>query len=227
MIVKPRLCEVFLFTCANIHSMRDEAFEILKILFNQNGYRLYMVGGTTRDFLLGREYEDRDFVTDATPEQEKAFLPNADYQFAKFGSIRVKVAGIKVDITTLRVEGEYNDRRHPSYIKFVKDIQEDYVRRDFTINALYIDEAYQVHDFGTGIEDLNSGIIRFIGDPDKRILEDPLRIIRAERFAETLEFDIEEETKEALIRNRGLLDELNPDKVNEEKRKGWVDKYGK
>ena len=207
--------------------MRDEAFEILKILFNQNGYRLYMVGGTSRDFLLGRDYEDRDFVTDATPEEEKSFLPNAEYQFAKFGSIRVKVAGIKVDITTLRIEGEYNDKRHPSLVKFVKDIEEDYVRRDFTINAIYIDEAYQVHDFANGIDDLNSGIIKFIGDPDKRIAEDPLRIVRAERFAETLGFDLDETTKEAIMRNRGLLDELNPEKINEEKRKGWVDRYDK
>ncbi|MCQ2798276.1 MAG: hypothetical protein MJ220_00080 [Bacilli bacterium] len=207
--------------------MRDEAFEILKILYNQNGYRLYMIGGTSRDFLLGRDYVDRDFVTDATPEQEKEFLPNAEYQFAKFGSIKVKVAGIKVDITTLRVEGEYNDHRHPSSITFVKNIEEDYKRRDFTINALYIDEAYQVHDFADGIDDLNAGIIRFIGDPKKRIEEDPLRIIRCERFASALEFEIEDETLKAIEDNRYLLDELNPAKIEEEKRKGWVDTYGK
>ncbi len=207
--------------------MRDEVFEILKILFNQNGYRLYMVGGTSRDFLLGRDYEDRDFVTDATPEEEKKFLPNAEYRYAKFGSIRVKVAGTKVDVTTLRTEGDYNDKRHPSFVKFVKNIEEDYVRRDFTINALYIDEAYQVHDFANGIDDLNSGIIKFIGDPDKRVIEDPLRIIRAERFAETLGFDIDKKSKEAIMRNRGLLDELKPEKINEEKKKGWTDRYDK
>lgn len=186
-----------------------------------------MIGGTSRDFLLGRDYEDRDFVTDATPEQERAFLPNAEYQFAKYGSIKVHVAGMKVDITTLRVEGEYNDHRHPSSIEFVKDISLDYKRRDFTINAIYIDEAYQVHDFANGIDDLNSGIIRFIGDPKKRIEEDPLRIIRCERFASTLDFEIEDETLKALEDNKYLLEELNPEKIKEEKRKGWEGTYDK
>ncbi|MBR4275094.1 MAG: hypothetical protein IKQ34_03705, partial [Bacilli bacterium] len=118
-------------------------------------------------------------------------------------------------------EGEYNDSRHPSNVIFVKDPKLDYVRRDFTINAMYLDEDYNVIDFSTGQEDLKKKLIRFIGDPYKRIEEDPLRIARAERFAKTLGFEIEEKTQQAIKDKRDLLGKLNPEKLKEEQRKGW------
>ncbi|MCQ2801727.1 MAG: CCA tRNA nucleotidyltransferase [Bacilli bacterium] len=199
--------------------MNKEIFTKLVNIFNENGYRLYMIGGTTRDYLLGLDVFDFDFVTDATPEEIKTFLPNADFTFAKFGSVRVKVNGVKVDVTTLRVEEDYEDFRHPGKIRFVKTIEEDYVRRDFTINAIYIDEDFKVIDPSHGLEDLNNKLIRFIGDPEKRIKEDPLRILRANRFANKLGFKIEENSQKAMEKLNYLLDKLNPDKIKEEERK--------
>ncbi|MBO7121468.1 MAG: hypothetical protein J6V79_03665, partial [Bacilli bacterium] len=185
--------------------MRIEAFDFLKDVFSKNGFHLYVVGGTVRDFLLGKEITDLDFVTDATPEEEMKFIPEGDFTFKKFGAVRYPYKGKHIDITTLRQEGEYNDSRHPSKVTFVKDPKLDYVRRDFTINAMYLDEDYKVIDFSTGQEDLKKKLIRFIGDPAKRIEEDPLRIARAERFAKCLGFGIEEKTLQAIKDKRDLL----------------------
>lgn len=201
--------------------MRIEAFDFLKDVFSKNGFHLYVVGGTVRDFLLGKEITDLDFVTDATPEEEMKFIPEADFTFKKFGAVRYPYKGKHIDITTLRQEGEYNDSRHPSKVTFVKDPELDYVRRDFTINAMYLDEEYKVIDFSSGQEDLKKKLIRFIGDPVKRIEEDPLRIARAERFAKSLGFEIEEKTLQAIKDKRDLLEKLNPEKLKEEERKGW------
>lgn len=199
--------------------MINKLFDYLSTLFNKNGYRLYMIGGTSRDYLLKINVDDFDFVSDATPTQMKEFLSDANYRFEKFGTVKLKLFNQKVDITTLRIENSYKDFRHPSEIIFTKDLIKDYVRRDFTINAIYIDEKYMVHDFCNGIDDLNNHIIRFIGDPYTRIKEDPLRILRAERFAKKLNFTIEEKSLKAIKENYSLINELNPQKVKEEKRK--------
>ncbi len=199
--------------------MNPPVFESYRQRFEENGYALYIVGGTSRDLLLGLSPNDWDFTTSATPEQEKEFLPNADYTFARFGSIKSKFDGVEVDITTLREEGSYRDFRHPSYIRFVTSPKVDSQRRDFTINALYIDGEGRVLDFHGGRGDLKNKLIRFIGDPRKRIQEDPLRILRAERFAKRLGFAIEEETAKAIEELRPLLKKLNPEKVKLEERK--------
>lgn len=199
--------------------MNKTTFLKLAELFRQHGFRLYMVGGTTRDYLLDMDVLDYDFVTDATPDEMKAFLPDANYRFANFGTVRVRDEEVKIDIATMRVEGEYKDYRHPSYVKYVKSIKEDYVRRDFTVNAIYIDEEFNVIDYCGGVDDLNNKILRFIGNPVERIKEDPLRILRAERFSKKLGFKIEKETAKAIQKYHHLLDELNPQKVSEELRK--------
>ena len=196
--------------------MNKNTFLKLAHLFNANGFRLYMVGGTTRDYLLDKDVLDYDFVTDATPDEMQKFLPEANYRFAKFGTVRVKDDEIKVDIATMRVEGEYKDYRHPSSVTYVKTLKEDYVRRDFTINAIYIDEKFNVIDYCNGLDDLENKVLRFIGDPVKRIKEDPLRILRAERFQKKLGFKYEKETGAALKKYHYLLEELNPQKVIEE-----------
>lgn len=191
----------------------------LAALYRAHGFSLYMIGGTSRDFLLGIDPLDFDFVTDATPEEEKAFLPEANYHFAKFGSIKVKYQGTSVDITTLRKEQGYGDHRHPDEVTFITDIREDSYRRDFTVNALYIDAEGNVHDFHGGMEDLSSKLIRFIGDPHERIKEDPLRILRARRFAKRLGFSIEKNTEKAMFELDGELSRINPDKVLMESKK--------
>ena len=194
-------------------------FKKYEKLFRSHGYPLFMVGGTSRDLLLGQEPSDFDFVTSATPEQERSFLPDADYSFAKFGSIKFKEEGKEIDVTTFREEGEYKDFRHPSYIRFISSPEEDSKRRDFTINALYLDGEGNVLDFHGGLKDLREKKIRFIGNPYVRIQEDPLRILRAERFAKRLGFTLEEETDKAIKKLRPLLAKLNPLKVKQEMEK--------
>lgn len=202
-----------------LSDMNKNIFLNLNKIFESHGYDLYVIGGTSRDYLLGIDVLDYDFVTNATPDEMKEFLPDANFTFAKYGSISVKVDGVKVDITTFRKEEGYGDYRHPSKISFVRTIEEDYKRRDFTINAIYLDKDLKVIDPSGGLKDLKSKTIRFIGDPETRIKEDPLRILRAERFAKKLNFVIEEKSLQAIEKYRYLLDKLNPQKVLEEKRK--------
>lgn len=200
--------------------MLPECFLRLAKIYREHGFRLYIIGGTSRDILLGIDPADFDFVTDATPEQEKEFLPEADYAFAKYGSIKIFDNGIEIDITTLREEGEYIDYRHPSYVRFITSPERDSYRRDFTINALYVDENSNILDFHGGMEDLKNKTIRFIGNPDERVKEDPLRILRAYRFQKRLDgFRFDPLTEAALKRNEGLLEKLNPEKVRLERNK--------
>jgi len=209
------------FSPRNVYNlaMDDTIFASLAQLFRKHGFSLFMIGGTSRDFLLNREVLDYDFATDATPEEMKNFLIDADFTFAKYGTIRFRCAEENVDIVTLREEGEYLDYRHPESITYVRDIKKDYVRRDFTINAIYIDCDFVIYDFAGGLKDLKDGIIRLIGEPEKRIREDPLRILRAERFADKLHFAIEDKTRAAMEKFRYLLAKVNPDKIREEENK--------
>ncbi len=200
--------------------MDKTIFVDLAKLFEKSGFTLYMIGGTSRDFLLGREVFDYDFTTDATPSEMKTFLSQADYTFEKYGMVFIVYKKQKIDVVTLREEGEYIDFRHPKNIRFVRDTKLDYVRRDFTINAIYIDKAFHIIDYADGLKDLKDGVIRFIGNPEKRVIEDPLRILRAERFAKKLGFIIEDKTQAAIEKYRYLLAKLNPDKVREEENKG-------
>lgn len=190
-------------------------FLTLANLFKAHGYHLYLVGGSARDYLLKRSFTDLDLATDATPKEMKEFLKDADYTFARFGNVHMK----NIDITTLRKEEDYSDYRHPRKVIFTTKIKEDYLRRDFTINALYIDIDLKVYDFCGGLIDLKNKVIRLIGDPETRIKEDPLRILRAERFMNTLGFKIEKNTYLAMKNNYKLIDKLNTNKIKQEKAK--------
>lgn len=199
--------------------MKSELFNFLDKLFKENGFSIFEVGGSVRDELLGLEVFDFDFATDATPEEMMKFLPDANDTFAKYGCIKYKGEFGRAEITTFRIEEDYDDFRHPKTIKFVKDINLDFKRRDFTINAIYKDVSGKIYDPSNGLEDIKNKLIRFIGDPEKRIKEDPLRILRAKRFAAKLGFEIEEKTQKAIDEFSYLLEKLNPDKIKEEERK--------
>lgn len=211
-------------------------FQRLVSIFKQHGYILYLVGGTVRDLLLGLPLTDMDCVTDATPEEIKVFLPGADFTFAKMGCVRCKDDGVKFDITTLRKEKGYSDSRHPNQVIFVKDLKIDVKRRDFTINGMYMDEHFLLFDYVNGEKDINKKIIRMIGDPDIRIKEDPLRIIRAIRFALQLNFEIDKKLEKSMIKNVELLKLLKKEKViqdlnkltkfDENRKKELFDKFG-
>ena len=201
-----------------------EIFSKLFNLFYDNGRSLFMVGGTVRDYLLGIELFDMDVVTDATPNQMKEFLPEADFTFAKFGSVKLKIDDMKFDITTLRKESNYEDSRHPNRVVFCRSLEEDVLRRDFTINGLYMDNSLKIYDFVNGQVDLQNKIIKTIGRADKRIKEDPLRIVRALRFAIEFSFSIDEDLQNAIDNNKDLLKKLNPLKIEEELRKSKDEK---
>ena len=193
------------------------AFKELAKEFNRHGYELYLVGGTVRDYLLNEPLTDMDAVSEATPEEIMAFLPDADATFKRFGSLKYKTSdGLKFDITTLRKESSYEDSRHPSKIIFVKDLKEDYLRRDFTVNALYMNKDLKVIDYCNGQEDLKNNILRMVGNPDIRIKEDPLRILRAIRFHLMHHLDIEESLLKAMHDNFDLLRNITDAKIRSE-----------
>lgn len=194
-----------------------EAFIKLANEFNKHGYQLYLVGGTVRDYLLNEPLTDMDAVSEATPEEILAFLPNADATFKRFGSLKYKTSdGLKFDITTLRKESSYEDSRHPNKVIFVKDLKEDYLRRDFTVNALYMNKDLKVIDYCHGQEDLKNNILRMVGDPDTRIKEDPLRILRAIRFHLRHHLKIEESLSKAMHDNFDLLRNITDAKIRSE-----------
>ena len=191
----------------------------LESLFNKRGFSLFFVGGSVRDFLLYKEFFDVDLVTDATPKDMKEFLTDADFTFEKFGFVKVKFEGEIFDVTTLRIEEGYEDFRHPKTIRFTTKLEDDVLRRDFTINGLYMDTNLKVYDFVNGVNDLNNKVIKMIGDPLKRIKEDPLRIIRAIRFSLTYNFDIDSDLKSAILQSVSLLESLNIEKIKQDIKK--------
>ena len=194
-------------------------FKELADLYASHGYSLYMVGGSTRDYLLNVPLTDMDLVTDATPEEEKSFLEHADYTFAKYGSIKLIYKDVKFDITTLRKETNYSDSRHPGKVEFTNKLEEDVLRRDLTINAMYLSKNLEVIDLVKGQEDLSNRLIKMIGDPLARLQEDPLRIVRIYRFKLDLDFEIDPVLLIVIKENLSLLDKLNPEKIKEEIKK--------
>ena len=196
---------------------RLNAFQSLADLFENRGYKLYLVGGTVRDYLLGLPLNDMDAVTDATPTDIVKFLPDADTTFAHLGSLKYKDnSGVKFDITTLREESGYLDSRHPSKVNFVKDPKDDYKRRDFTVNAMYMDKDLNVIDYCGGQKDLENRILRMVGNPDQRLKEDPLRILRAIRFHLMYNLKIDDALMEAMRDRFYLLKNLNDAKIEME-----------
>ena len=192
-------------------------FQKLALIFKSHGFNLFLVGGTVRDYLLNKELDDMDAVSDATPKDIIGFLDNLDTTFAHLGSLKYKNEnGLKFDITTLRKESAYLDSRHPSKIAFVKDLKIDYLRRDFTINAMYMDADLNIIDYCGGKSDLSNHILRMIGDPDTRLKEDPLRILRAIRFALMFNLKIEPSLYEAMRDRFYLLSNITDAKIKSE-----------
>ena len=182
------------------------------------GHDCYAVGGCVRDCLRGLEPHDWDLTTSAAPEETEAVF--ADLKTVdigkRYGTVAVIIDGKPYEITTYRSDGDYTDSRHPDEVFFTDDLRDDLSRRDFTVNAMaYNDEAGLVDCFG-GREDLQNGVIRCVGEPDKRFSEDALRILRALRFASVLGFSIEPETSRAVLRLRDRLRDIAPERIRSE-----------
>ena len=182
------------------------------------GFQAYAVGGCIRDTLLDKQPNDWDVCTDCLPERIKEVFN--DFRTIdtgiKHGTVSVMVDSEIVEITTFRSEGEYENHRRPLNVDFVSDLKEDIKRRDFTVNAMCCDINSDIYDFYNGIDDLNNGIIRCVGIPDERFEEDALRILRGLRFASVLGFEIDESTKNAMLKKKDLLNFISGERIRAE-----------
>jgi tRNA nucleotidyltransferase/poly(A) polymerase len=184
-----------------------------------NGHSAWIVGGSLRDALLKRTPADWDLTTDASPDQIQAAFPKSLYE-NRFGTVVVRHGGAQYEITTFRTDVSYSDHRHPDEVTFGTSIEEDLARRDFTVNAMAWGgpapaETSYVDPHG-GRADLQAGLLRAVGDPDRRFEEDALRMIRAVRLAATLGFEVEGVTFEAIVRNAHLAASLSGERVDAE-----------
>jgi poly(A) polymerase len=189
--------------------------------FADNGKRIYLVGGTVRDELLGRPTRDVDLTTDARPPEIKRLVglarPEAVFDVGeKFGTIGAIIAGIKVEITTFRSE-KYAPRSRKPEVDFGISLEGDLARRDFTINAIARDALTgKIADPFDGLADLDQRLVRAVGNPDERFTEDPLRLLRAVRLTTELGFDIEPRTEHAIKRDAPALHDISKERVFEE-----------
>ena len=182
----------------------------------EHGYEAYAVGGCVRDSILGRIPDDWDITTSATPLETKALFARTFDTGIEHGTITVLLDKDAFEVTTYRVDGEYEDSRHPKEVTFTRSLKEDLLRRDFTINAMAYNESEGLIDIFGGIEDLNNKTIRCVGNARARFGEDALRILRAVRFAAQLGFDIEEETRDGIRELAPTLANISAERIQVE-----------
>ena len=180
------------------------------------GFEAYVVGGCVRDALLGKEPKDWDITTSALPEEVKKLFRRTVDTGIEHGTVTVLIGKTGCEVTTYRIDGEYRDGRHPTEVTFTPSLTEDLKRRDFTINAMAYSQSAGLVDCFGGREDLQKGIIRCVGDPEERFLEDGLRILRAVRFSAQLDFSIEPCTKRAMKKLSGNLKKISAERIREE-----------
>lgn len=180
------------------------------------GYEAYMVGGCVRDALLGREPNDYDIATDASPEAVTGLFERTIPTGIRHGTVTVSYDGGLCEVTTYRTDGEYSDHRRPDTVRFTRSLTEDLARRDFTINAMAMDAAGRVTDPFGGRRDLGLGLVRCVGDPMERFSEDALRMFRAVRFSAQLGFEIDGGTLAALRLRAPLSRDVSAERVASE-----------
>ena len=183
--------------------------------FHENGYEAFIVGGCVRDSLLGDEPKDYDITTNALPTQVEQLFSDLKVieTGIRHGTVSVIINKEPYEITTYRTDVRYSDHRHPDEVRYALTLGEDLSRRDFTVNAMAYDEENGLIDSFNGVNDLNEGIIRCVGDPDTRFNEDALRILRCIRFASRYGFRIEENTESALFKNRELIRYVSVERI--------------
>ena len=180
------------------------------------GYEAYVVGGCVRDSILGRTPQDWDITTSATPDRVKALFPRTVDTGLQHGTVTVMMDREGFEVTTYRIDGEYEDSRHPKEVVFTPNLEEDLRRRDFTINAMAYNDTEGLVDLYGGIEDINAGIIRCVGDPMERFTEDALRILRAVRFSAQLGYRIEDGTRAAIRQIAPNLARISAERISAE-----------
>ena len=182
----------------------------------EHGYEAYAVGGCVRDSILGRVPDDWDITTSATPLETKALFAKTFDTGIEHGTITVLIDKDAFEVTTYRVDGKYEDSRHPSEVTFTRSLSEDLLRRDFTINAMAYNDKEGLVDIFGGIQDLENQTIRCVGNAKARFGEDALRILRAVRFAAQLDFQIESSTREAIAELAPTLANISAERIQVE-----------
>ncbi|HEX4516530.1 MAG TPA: HD domain-containing protein [Polyangiaceae bacterium] len=184
---------------------------------NEASHQAYVVGGCVRDLLLGKDAADWDVTTDAKPEDVKKIFPRVIPTGIQHGTVTVLMKGKPYEVTTFRGEGAYSDGRRPDSVEFVNDIAADLARRDFTVNAIALDpNDGRVIDPYEGQKDISRKVIRAVGKPLERFLEDGLRVLRAARFTATLEFDLDPDTEKAIAPSLDVYKKVSQERVRDE-----------
>ena len=195
--------------------MLETALKVLNII-EDNSYEAYIVGGFVRDYVMGIKSNDVDITTNARPKDLIKIFPNANIDNEMYGSVTVYLNNIRFEITTYRDDGNYLDNRHPDTINYVNDLKTDLKRRDFTINTICMDKTGNIVDLLSCRTDIDNKIIKTVINPLESFKIDSLRILRAIRFATTLDFELDKEVKEAIIQSKYLLKDLSINRKKEE-----------
>ena len=199
--------------------MKIELPENVKYIINElnkSGFEAYAVGGCVRDSILGRIPNDWDITTNAKPLDVKNIFKRTVDTGLKHGTVTVLIGKEPYEVTTYRIDGEYEDSRHPKEVSFTSDLKEDLLRRDFTINAMAYNDSDGLVDIFGGMEDIDAKVIRCVGEPKERFSEDALRLLRAIRFAAQLGYDIEGKTYEAIKELSPTLKNISAERIQAE-----------
>lgn len=188
--------------------MKEKALEFLNI-FKDNGYEAFIVGGFVRDYVLNKKSFDVDICTNATPKEIQSIFSDVRLPFEKYGSVHVTYKKVNFEITTYRMDLEYKDKRKPSKIVYTDKLIIDLKRRDFTMNTLCMDYNGNVIDELNIIDDIKNKVIKTVGDEEKKISEDALRILRAIRFATELGFKLDKKLEDAINNHKDSLKNLS------------------
>jgi tRNA nucleotidyltransferase (CCA-adding enzyme) len=183
---------------------------------NINGYQSYLVGGCVRDMLLSKEPKDFDICTSALPDDVVRIFNHVIPTGLQHGTVTVIVNKMPIEVTTMRKDGIYKDFRRPDAVIFTDKLEEDVMRRDFTINALALDSEYNLYDYVGGMKDLHHQTIRAVGNPDHRFREDPLRMMRCKRLGCQLGFTADESTSGSIVYNSHLIQKVSVERINDE-----------
>ena len=188
---------------------------VIKML-EAHGFVGFCVGGCVRDAVMGIEAHDWDLATNAHPEQVIAIFDKVNPSGIKHGTVTVVINGEGFEVTTFRKDGDYSDGRHPDSIEFSTTILEDISRRDFTMNAMFARNDGEIIDTFNGMQDIEDGIVRFIGEPVQRIMEDSLRMLRTVRFASQFGFRIDLKGRTAILKNANRINIVSQERIRDE-----------
>ena len=196
----------------NINIILPEQVAFIINTLNEAGFEAYAVGGCVRDSIMGREPDDWDITTSADPQQVKKLFRRTIDTGIQHGTVTVMLQKIGYEVTTYRIDGEYEDNRHPKEVIFTKSLKEDLKRRDFTVNAMAYHPSEGLIDLFDGIGDMERRFIRCVGNAQERFSEDALRVMRGVRFSAQFGYEIEEETKKAVCKLAGNLKNVSAER---------------